>query len=258
MEQDEQNQGIYAGGQLHVSDAPVAELRAHGVQDTVGDVVARAGVSLAQGMEGMAAGAVKLMDYKEHTEGMLALQEVQDQGEQAMQRGLTAPWGSAASFFRKDGSLDQDKVGAFKLKLQDAYDQVRPSFVNPEAQAEFEGRAKLEAANGVKRLFGQAQAQTWKQVRQAGEDMLARCAANGDWQKRGEEIQRQYDAGVISMAQYNSMMDDNDKQCVMDAQRHTFMPNLGVQGRSGGGRGGKGKAKAEDAGKADDMEFNLF
>lgn len=245
-----------------MSDAPVAELRAHHVQDTVGDVVARAGVSLAQEMHGLTELAVvKIMDYKERTEGMLALEEVQSQGEQALQRGLTAPWGSAASFFRQDGSLDGDKLSSFKLKLQDAYDQVRPSFVDPEARAEFEGHAKLEAANGVKRLFGQAQAQTWRNVRKAGDDMLARCAANGDWQKRGEEILRQFDAGVISLAQYNSMMNDNDKQCVMDAQQHTFMPNLGVQGRSGGGRGGRGsrgKAKAENAGKADDMEFNLF
>lgn len=248
MAQDEnQGTGIFAGGSLHVSDSPQAILQAHSVAaDT--DVVARSGLATAQAGERAMKEAVALMDYKERADGLLGLQKAQRDGEQALQLGLTAPYGSEESFYHEDGTVNSAKVEDFKLQLADVYDQVEPRFVSPEARAEWDVRKLREFEDGMRRMVGKVQREELKNIRSSGEAVMASLLGNGEYQGAVAEAEAQFKAGVKSLAERNEAIRAARAAQVVAGQRGSFVPGAGVR-RSGGrrrsGGGGHGGAPQE-------------
>ena len=260
MEQDEiQGTGIFAGGSLHVSDSPQAILQAHSVAaDT--DVVARSGLATAQAGERALNEAVALMDYKERADGLLGLQKAQRDGEQALQLGLTAPYGSEESFYNEDGTVNSAKVEDFKLQLADVYDQVEPRFVSPEARAEWDVRKRGEFEDGVRRMVGQVQRVELGNIRASGEAVMASLLGNGEYQGAVAEAEAQFKAGVKSLAERNEAIRAARAAQVVAGQRGSFVPGAGVR-RSGGRRrsgGGHGGAPQEQGTGAPKVKITLF
>lgn len=264
MEQDEiQGTGIFAGGSLHVSESPQAILQAHSVAaDT--DVVARSGLATAQAGERALSEAVALMDYKERADGLLGLQKAQRDGEQALQLGLTAPYGSEESFYHEDGTVNSAKVEDFKLQLADVYDQVEPRFVSPEARAEWDVRKRGEFEDGVRRMVGQVQRVELGNIRASGEAVMASLLGNGEYQGAVAEAEAQFKAGVKSLAERNEAIRAARAAQVVAGQRGSFVPGAGVRRsggrrRSGGGGGHGGAPQEHGAGAgAPKVKITLF
>lgn len=233
-------------------DAPYGQMSPQQVTAFANPYLREATDSQARALGQLGSDFIRLSDYRVASEAEKQTNEVQQRSEQRLREGLDAAPGTAKSFFFADGTINNDKVSAFRSDTLQQYAAIQPQFLNAETGLRWREEQEKTLQNAELRMEGQVGAHAIRAIRQAFDERHDLYVKQGNMGAAAKNLREAHAAGIITETKMNEKLLDLAKVALRSAavehrpvmiggnEYHGVSAMLAAQGaKSGEGREAK-------------------